>query len=376
MIIKGKSRSGPGGLARHLGNAEKNERVRLVETRGTVAEDLYGALAEMDAVAVGTRCQKPLYHAAISPEPPHRLTDAQREEAVDTLERKMGFEGQSRLVVIHEKEGREHLHVVWSRIDIETMKAIPDSHNYRKHEECARDLERRFGHDRVQGAHHEREGTDRPSRTPSRSELRQEERTGIKGKDVRQEVTQLFRTSDSAQSFQAALEEHGYKLARGDRRDFVLVDRAGGIHSLARRIDGINAAGLREFMKSVDLESVPSIAAARALIEKRTAETAGDDGARLEKAYGRGEDYVSQITAAQKEHKLRIERLARAQAAADPERPAESSRDELAVRGDIQITEAMQTRIDRLREFKSNLGSGPPRGQQNEAPGGGQTRSR
>jgi hypothetical protein len=41
------------------------------------------------------------------------------------------------------------------------------------------------------------------------------------------------------------LAEHGYMLARGDRRDFVIVDREGGIHSLARRIDGMKAAELR-----------------------------------------------------------------------------------------------------------------------------------
>jgi hypothetical protein len=49
VIIKGKSRSGPSALAAHLGNAEANEQVTLLETRGTVADDLRGALVEMDA---------------------------------------------------------------------------------------------------------------------------------------------------------------------------------------------------------------------------------------------------------------------------------------------------------------------------------------
>ena len=40
MIIKAKSRAGPQQLATHLGNAEKNERVSLIEVRGTVAQDL------------------------------------------------------------------------------------------------------------------------------------------------------------------------------------------------------------------------------------------------------------------------------------------------------------------------------------------------
>ena len=78
MIIKGKSRAGPQQLATHLGNAEKNERISLIETRGTIAQDLRGALVEMDAYAAGTKCERSLYHAAISPEPPHLLTSEQR----------------------------------------------------------------------------------------------------------------------------------------------------------------------------------------------------------------------------------------------------------------------------------------------------------
>jgi hypothetical protein len=93
MIIKGKSRSGPQALAAHLGNAEKNERVTLLEARGTVAQNLRGALVEMDAIAAGTKCLKPLYHAAISPAMPHRLTEAQRAEAIDALEAKLGLTG-------------------------------------------------------------------------------------------------------------------------------------------------------------------------------------------------------------------------------------------------------------------------------------------
>jgi hypothetical protein len=341
MIIKGKSRSGPAALAAHLGNAEKNERVTLLEVRGTVAQDLRGALIEMDACAIGTRCTKPLYHAAISPEPPHRLTNEQIMESVDALEKRLGLEGHARLVVLHIKDGREHIHPVWSRIDTDHMRSVSDSHNYRKHEEVARDLERRFGHERVQGAHAERDGVDRPDRTPSRAELRQEERTGITGKEVKQDVTAAFRASDGPDAFKAALEDRGYILAKGDRCDFVVVDRAGGIHSLARRIDSVKAAELREFMKPLDRESLPSAerakekqldrangipsahdaerwddALAASGIEKakridkdhkrqsREALDACKD-AKLGKKYASGDDYVSQSTAALKHHKRR-----------------------------------------------------------------------
>jgi hypothetical protein len=398
MIIKGKSRAGPTALASHLGNAEKNERVQLLETRGTIAFDLRGALIEMDAYAAGTRCEKSLYHAALSPEPSQRLTPDQRIEAVDALEEKLGLTGHARVIVLHEKLGREHIHVVWSRIDLEHMRTVHDGHNYRKHEETARDLERRFGHERVQGAHAEREGVARPDRTPSRAELRQEERTGITGKQVKQEVSEAFRASDSPEAFRAALAERGYQVARGDRRDFVIVDRAGGIHSLARRIDIMKAADLRTFMAPLDGAQIPNIDEARSQLEdaRHQARHADEEGL-LEKAYSRG-GYVSQAEAARREHDRRQARLdqrndadalwdridegeasrerQRSSAKAADDEPPGTAKDDVAVRGDVEITDAMQARIDRLREFKSAYAAGPPRDRQNEASGGGRTRSR
>jgi hypothetical protein len=358
MIIKGQSRAGPAALAAHLGNAEKNERVSLLETRGTVSRDLRGALVEMDAYALGTRCEKSLYHAAMSPAPPRRLTEEQRMEAIDALEKKLGLDGHARVVVMHEKLGREHIHVVWSRIDLDRMRSVSDSHNYRKHEEVARDLERRFGHDRVQGAHAERHGVDRPDRTPSRAELRQEERTGIKGKDVKAQVTEFFRASDGPDAFKTALEDRGYILAKGDKRDFVIVDRAGGIHSLARRIDGMKAAELCEFMKPLDRESLPSAERAREIAEDRgrRAHEARED-AKLEKAYSRGDDYVSQTRAAQKEHDRR-------QKALDAKK-AERIK---------QLKERFGKQDRELKGTEHEHDAGPDR--QHEAPGGGRDRSR
>lgn len=356
MIIKGKSRTGPKELAAHLGNADKNERIQVLETRGTIASDLRGALIEMDAYAAGTRCEKGLYHAAISPEPPHRLTPEQRIEAIDALEAKLGLRGHARTIVMHEKLGREHLHVVWSRIDLEKMRAVPDSHNYRKHEEVARDLERRFGHDRVQGAHHERGDTARPHRTPSRSELRQEQRTGIKMRDVRDEVSAIFRSCDNAEAFKAGLDQAGYLLAKGDRRDFVIIDPRGGIHSLARRIDSMRAAELRAFMAPIDRAKLPSIAEAKTMADqekrrqKAAARLQGEET--LVRKYGRGGDFVTQSRAALYEHDQRRKRAAR------------------------EMTVAQRERLQRLQNGPERDGDRDDPDRQPEAPGGGRTRSR
>lgn len=383
MIIKGKSRAGPRQLATHLGNAEKNETVRLVEVRGTIAQDLRGALIELDAYAAGTRCERSLYHAAISPEPPHVLTPEQRAEAIDALEKRLGLVGHARVVVMHEKFGRQHIHVVWSRIELQKMRSVSDSHNYRKHEEVARDLERRFGHDRIQGAHYEREGVKRPDRTPSRAELRQQERTGITGKHVKEVVTAAFRVSDGPEAFRAALLERGYTLAHGDRRDYVILDEKGGIHSLARRIEGMKAAELREFMAALDPKSVPDIQQAREVVaerERRIREAQEAYGETLtERGYSRGDDYVSQTRAALRDHQQRQDALnGRSTRPAEGPRPR-PRKDERSDRG--ETTDARQRRLDRLATINEELNRARDHteddpNKQREAPGGGHTRSR
>jgi Relaxase/Mobilisation nuclease domain len=263
VVIKGTSCAGAARLAVHLTRTDTNERAEVRELRGVAAENLRGALLEMEAVASGSRATKPFYHASINTPAGERLTDEQRAHAIDTLEARLGLTGQPRVVVVHEKEGREHCHIVWSRIQLESMRTISDSHNYRKHEEVARSLEREFGHARVQGAHVEREGRPRPERTPSHAEMLQAERTGLSPQQVKAQVTELWRSTENGKDFFVALWNAGYVLARGDRRDFVIIDQRGGTHSLARRIEGATAKDVRARMADLDIGRLPSIADAK-----------------------------------------------------------------------------------------------------------------
>jgi hypothetical protein len=272
VIIKGKSRGNGAQLGKYLVTQGKNERIRVVEVRGVVAEDVPGAVYEMDALSLGARTDKGLYHAQINWRAEERLTDEQRAIAVDRLEEKLGLTGQPRVVVVHEKEGREHCHVVWSRIDLDRMAAISDSHNYRKHEEVARALEKEFGHERVQGAHAERDAKQRPDRTPSHAEMLQADRTGVAPAAAKALMTDLWRETDSGKSFQAALETKWWVLARGDQRGFVAIDSEGGLHSVARRIEGAKAADVRQRFADIDPKSLPSVAEAKQMQREHQAE--------------------------------------------------------------------------------------------------------
>lgn len=267
MIIKGGSRAGAADLAAHLQRVDTNERMEVLEVRGTVSRELEGALREMEAMSSGARCKSPLYHASINVSIHERLGIDGWARAVDRLEEELGLMGQPRTVVMHEKLGREHVHVVWGRVRADTLVAVADSHNYRKHEVVARELEREFGHERVQGAHAERDGVPRPERTLSHAEQQIAERTGIDPKAVKAEITALWQAADNAEAFLAGLEKAGYRPALGSRRQYVVLDQAGTVHSLARRIEGVRAADLRRVFAEIAPTRFPAVATLRAELQ-------------------------------------------------------------------------------------------------------------
>lgn len=276
MILKGSQRAGGADLALHLMNEYDNERVEIAEIRGTVADDLYGALAEYDAIAAGTRCKKHLYSLSINP--PLPLTRQQYRAAIDRIEKGLGLEGQPRAIVFHVKNGREHCHVAWSRIDSRTLKAVHISHDHMKLRTLARELAREFGLNLPEGLAKDLRQERGANRDMTLAEKRQAEHSGITPEQRRKEITQAYRAADSATGFRAALTELGYELARGDRRGFVVVDRHGDVHSLARQIEGVRTKELAARLAPLTPAGSPSVEQARA--DMRARQKAADDALR------------------------------------------------------------------------------------------------
>jgi hypothetical protein len=273
MIIKGGSRAGPKQLAAHLGRTDTNERVVLLEVHSGI-DDLAATFRDWQTLAEGTRGTKGLYHVNIDPDARYTMSPDQWARAVDVLEQELGFDGQPRAVVMHEKKGRQHIHVVWARTDAETMKMRSDSNNYAAHERASQALEQEFGHAPVPGKHAKRDREKQPEPPKAaitHAEWQQAERSGISIADRRASIAALYSASDSGAAFKAGLEDEGYVLAQGDRRDFVLVDMTGETFSLGRQIKGVKAAELRDFMADVDRDALPNVAEATALQQARLA---------------------------------------------------------------------------------------------------------
>lgn len=265
MIIKGQARGRSQQLAKHLLRADQNETVRLIECRGTVSEDVASGLAEMDALGKAVASRRPLYHASISPEKNAPLTDEQVRIATDLLESKLGFREQPRLIVLHRKNGRDHVHVVWSRVDLEKRCTISDSWNYRRHEEAARELETLFGHRHLHGSRSQHASRRRGIED---YELQQSERSGLPSRQVSKDISALWLASPDGAGFRKRLADAGYILARGDRRVFVVIDRAGEVHSLTRRIDVADARMVRASLAGVELGELPSVAEVRKTVRR------------------------------------------------------------------------------------------------------------
>lgn len=257
MIIKGGSHSGRG-LGAYL-LQDKNERAEVWDIRGDIPRDLRELLADWRSDASGSRCEKPLYHAQLNPDRP--LNREEWGRAIALFEQEMGFGQQPRVVVFHEYKGRGHVHLVYSRLNTDG-KALSDSWNYLHHEKAARAIEQALGMAHTPGALYDRKSRPRPERTPDRDALQQGERLKHDPKAIKAEITALYRNAGgNAPAFVDALERQGYRLAQGDRRGWVVVDAAGGVHSLTR-VTGAKAGALRELLK--DYADLPGVEKAKA----------------------------------------------------------------------------------------------------------------
>ena len=251
MILKGNQRGGGQQLAAHLQNSFDNERVEIADVRGSVAQDLSGAFAEWAAEARGTKCTKFLYSLSLNPYQPNgRLTREQYLELLERTERSLKLVGQPRAVVFHEKRDkdgvlREHCHAVWSRIDTDRMKAVQISHDRLKLRTVAQDFARDHGLELPDGMKPGNSRDSRKDRYNKRAaqenlgEKQQQERTGITKEERRADIASCWTGTANGAAFVHALETKGYFLARGDARDYVVIDAYGEIHSLSRQLSGV-----------------------------------------------------------------------------------------------------------------------------------------
>ena len=270
MIPKASQRGEGQDLATHLQNAFDNEYVEIADLRGAVARDLHGAFAEWEVCAHAmTGCRNYLYSLSVNPDPSQgQLTRAQYLDYIDRAEAKLNLSGQPRAIVFHIKEGREHCHVVWSRIDAEHSKAVHQAFDHQKLMMVTRQFARDHGFLLPDGMTQDAGRERGKKRSLSLYEKHQQDATGLTKEERIGQVTEAWRRSDNARAFVKALEDLGYVLATG-KRPYVLVDLYGEMNALPKLIDDrtVRTKDLRAFLeRDFPPESLPSVDEARALV--------------------------------------------------------------------------------------------------------------
>lgn len=259
MICNGGSRGGPYELAVHLQRTDTNEEVELLETRGVISQGITGALDEFGAIASGSRCIEYLYHANIDPPKGTEFSERDYLAAADLLEKNLRLSGHQRVIVRHRKDGRSHLHVVWNRVNVDTMRSVKMSWDYIIHEQTSRQLEIMHGLPLTPGRFTGREkDIEAPKRARPAKDVQQEQRTGVKREAVVVILNEAWDRSDDGRSYAAALAAEGWTLARGDRRGFIAIDPKGGAHSLSRFIDGVDTKAIARRFEDLDRDSLPN----------------------------------------------------------------------------------------------------------------------
>ena len=248
MIPKGNQRGGGRQLATHLLNQFDNDHVEVLDLRGAVAQDLHGALHEWYAQSKATKCRKYLYSMSVNPDlAKYDLTREQHLDFIARTERSLKLVGQPRAIVFHVKKGREHCHVVWSRIDQDSSKAVHMDHDRLKLQAVAREFARDHGLPLPPGMQRNGQSSQKDKQS-NYQEKQQQERSGVSREECMQAITAVWQQHKDPHAFVKALEETGYHLARGDSGRYVVIDHAGEVHSLPRQIEGVRSNEVKAFL--------------------------------------------------------------------------------------------------------------------------------
>jgi hypothetical protein len=207
-------------------------------------------------MVAGTRCEHPFFHIQVRYRDTEFLTRDQWLIVADRIERILGLAGQPRAIAFHtdRRTGGEHMHLAFSRIDHESLTARKLPFFKRRLNTVSRELEAELGLTPVRA--------DRASLikyAPLRSHEEQGRRLGVDIRDLLETIRACFDNADCGRGFAGALAHNQMTLAQGERRDFVVIDHAGGVHAIGKRILGVSAALIRARLSDLVRESLPTV---------------------------------------------------------------------------------------------------------------------
>ena len=234
MILKGSERGGAKNLAVHLLNDKDNDHIEIHKISGFMANDVEGALAEIYATSRATQCSNFMFSLSLSPPKGEIVSVEDFDNAVKQAAAKLGLSNQPHVVLFHEKYGRRHCHAVFSRIDCDLMKGINLSYYKKLLYELSHELFLTHGWEVPTGYKNHKLSN---KLNYGLDEYQTAKRAKRDPQQLKSILIDCWEQSDSKNSFEAAIKEHGFYLCKGSRRGLVLVDVQGNVYSLSRWIN-------------------------------------------------------------------------------------------------------------------------------------------
>lgn len=253
MVIKGNIRGNGGQLADYLTRQGENDHIHILEVDGRDDADKDYLFTMLEGFSLNeklTKSKQGLYHAQINPayDEDKQMNDGDWQQAADILGSALGFNDQRRVIVLHHKKDRVHAHVVWERFDYQQSKMKTVAHNYKAHDKARAEMERVFSQ----------------KKTPQKN---------IKQPEIKERLTEIFDKSKSGKEFERQAKDAGYRLARGAKRPFMVVDENGRSFDLVRQLKGVKTKDVRERLNGLKLGNEKKvIEAVRAEQQKQQAE--------------------------------------------------------------------------------------------------------
>lgn len=203
---------------REAGQAVRSrERVAFIHTENLsgIADDRAAVGLMIDTARQSRRCEKPVYAFSLAWHPEEEAPDKARMiEAGREALKALGMQEHQSLMVAHNDTAHLHVHVIVNRVHPDTGKAINLYKDQHKLSSWALDYERTHGKVYCQA---------RVFNALARHVAKEQDGRPAPRRYVDNTLAECWMRSESGKSFKAALEAKGWGLARGDRKEAVLM---------------------------------------------------------------------------------------------------------------------------------------------------------
>jgi len=223
---------------------------RLKEQAGTARTGRKSTAGQVYAFSLS-------WHPEEKPEKEHMMS-----AAFETLKR-LGLNEHEAVFVAHRETEHPHVHIICNLVSPKDGRTVAPAYDRLTLSTWAQEHETKNG--KIYCKERVTNNRERQSQAQQNRQL-----ALVKGKEEKhlsaEQIQDIYTRSDNGKAFQAALQEAGFTLAKGDRRGFVLVDSQGKIHSLSRQLQGQRASDLKARLSDIDERNLPD---ASAVADKR-----------------------------------------------------------------------------------------------------------